>query len=89
MKDSLNQKEIKNNTNIILIKDEQENQIFKNLLFSKNNIPDKYLNYSMPIDEYLNKLKIILNFFIYFYYYEKDLKENQEYIFNKNDGDYY
>jgi len=43
----------------------------------------------MPIDEYLNKLKNILKLFIYFYYYERDLKENQEYIFNKNDETYY
>ena len=89
MKDPLNQREIKNNINIILIKDKQKNKIFKNLLSSKNNIPDKYINYIMPIDKYLNKLKNILKLFIYFYYYERDLKENQEYIFNKNDEVYY
>ena len=89
VKDPLNQREIKNNINIILIKDEQKNKIFKNLLSSKNNNPDIYLNYIMPIDEYLNKLKNILKLFIYFYYYERDLKENQEYIFNKNDETYY
>ena len=89
VKDPLNQREIKNNINIILIKDKQKNKIFKNLLSSKNNIPDKYINYIMPIDKYLNKLKNILKLFIYFYYYERDLKENQEYIFNKNDEVYY
>ena len=89
VKDPLNQSEIKNNINIILIKDEQKNKIFKNLLSSKNNIPVNYLNYIMSIDQYLNKLKNILKLFIYFYYYEKDLKENQEYIFNKNDDENY
>ena len=89
MIDPLNQREIKNNINIILIKDNQKNKLFKNLLSSKNNISDKYLNYIMPIDQYLNNLKSILKLLIYFYYYEKDLKENQESLFNKNGKELY
>ena len=87
--DPLNQREIKNNIKIILIKDKQKNKLFKNLLSNKHNISDKFLNYIMPIDIYLNTLKNILKLFIYFYYYEKDLKENQESFFNKNGKDRY
>ena len=87
--DPLNQKKIKNNISIILIKDNKKNQLFKNLLSNKNNISDKYLNYIMPIDIYLNTLKNILKLFIYFYYYEKELKENQESLFNKGGKDLY
>jgi len=88
--DPLNQREIIANTNIILIKDEQKDILFKKLLSHKNNISDKYLNYIMSIDLYFNKLKNILKFLIYFYYYEKDLKENQESLFNdKGKGLYY
>ena len=87
--DPFNQKEIKNNINIILIKDKEKKQLFENILSSKNKFPNKNFNNIMPIDIYLNKLNNIMKLFIYFYYYEKDLKENQAYIFSDNGEDYY
>ena len=83
----LNQKGIRY-INIILIKDEQKNELFQNILSNANNIPDKYLKNIMPFDIYY-KLSNILKLFIYFYNYEKDLKEKQEQFFNENDKDYY
>ena len=78
MLDPLNKKEIKNNIKIILIKDKKKLNLFKNIL-SENNYTKKYLNYILPIDQYLNKLKDILRLFIYFYYYNKELD-----IYNNN-----
>ena len=83
----LNQREIKN-INIVLIKDEQKNQLFQNILSSSNNIPDEYLKNIIPFDIYY-KLSKILKLLTYFYYYEKDLKEKKEFFFNENDKDYY
>ena len=83
----LNQKGIRY-INIILIKDEQKNELFQNILSNANNIPDKYLKNIMPFDIYY-KLSNILKLFICFYNYEKDLKEKQEQFFNENDKDYY
>ena len=76
--DPLNKKEIKNNIKIILIKDKKKLNLFKNIL-SENDYTKKYLNYILPIAQYLNKLKDILRLFIYFYYYNKELD-----IYNNN-----
>ena len=80
--DPLNQRQNKN-INFILIKDEQKDLLFKNILSSKNNILEQYLKNIMTFDAYLNKIKNIMKLFIYFYYYEKELKEKQEYFFKK------
>ena len=73
---------------IISITNEEKKSLFEKILSERNNFQiEKQISYNKNIisfHKYLNILKL----FIYFYYYEKSLLENQTNIFNEND-DYY
>ena len=88
--DPLNEKEIQNRIFIVLMKNKKNNnKLLKNLLNEKNQFnnssEEKYNDITIiPYKIYIN----IIKFFVYLYYYEKDLSIRKKEIFKENE-DYY
>ena len=82
----LDDNDIKKKLFIILVKEEEKDSLYKELLSAQDNdgVLQKYNKKLISYDKYLNILKLL----IHIYYYEKSLSENKENVFKENEDIY-